>query len=241
MRKADRLFQVVNLIRVHQPIAAASLAERLCVSVRTIYRYIDDLSLGGIPIYGEPGIGYSMHKDFELPPLTLSKDELDALTLSVSMLSRSTGYELSASAKSLLSKIDAVIPVNITSSGDSAIYSLATPYSDAHKKYWDQLRKAISNEGSVCISYLSLRGQKSEREIFPLGLFYWGGKWTLGAWCFLRQEYREFRVDLIQAIRVSSTKRLPCKGINLAAYVQHQVENLNDPKDTDNTLSVGPR
>ena len=104
MRKANRLFQVVNLIRVHQPITAARLAERLGVSVRTIYRYIDDLSLGDIPIYGEPGIGYSMHKDFELPPLTLSEDELEALTLSVSMLSRSTGYELSAAAKLLLSK-----------------------------------------------------------------------------------------------------------------------------------------
>ena len=229
MRKANRLFQVVNLIRVHQPITAARLAERLGVSVRTIYRYIDDLSLGDIPIYGEPGIGYSMHKDFELPPLTLSEDELEALTLSVSMLSRSTGYELSAAAKSLLSKIEAVIPAKNYPSNNPAIFSLATPYSAAHMRCWDQLRRAIRDQVAVHITYLSLQGQETEREIFPLGLFYWGGKWTIGAWCTLRQAYRDFRVDLILTI-VASTTAKPLGGhISFGAYIQHQAENCNDP------------
>ena len=86
MRKADRLFQLVNLIRVHQPVTAAFLAERLEVSVRTVYRYIDDISASGIPVYGEAGRGYTLSEGFELPPLTLSDDELEALTLSVDMM-----------------------------------------------------------------------------------------------------------------------------------------------------------
>lgn len=94
MRKADRLFQVVNLIRTHQPITAQQLAERIGVSVRTIYRYIVDISITGIPVYGESGIGYLMDEDFELPPLTLNQDELAALMLGVEMLSRATGSTL---------------------------------------------------------------------------------------------------------------------------------------------------
>ena len=86
MRKAERLFQLVNLIRAQQPITAEQLAQRIGVSVRTIYRYIDDLSLSGIALYGEPGRGYSLQDGFELPPLTLSQDEIAALLLGVELL-----------------------------------------------------------------------------------------------------------------------------------------------------------
>lgn len=110
MRKAERLFQLVNLIRAHQPITAEQLAQRIGVSVRSIYRYIDDLSLSGIPLYGEPGRGYALQADFELAPLTLSQDEIAALMLGVEMLSKSTGVALAAAARSLLSKIGAVLP-----------------------------------------------------------------------------------------------------------------------------------
>lgn len=111
MRKANRLFQLVNLIRVHQPITAQQLAERMEVSVPSIYRYMDDLSVSGIPIYGEPGRGYALLDNFELPPLTLNTDELEALTLGVEMLPNATGSELAGAAKTLLSKIEAVSPI----------------------------------------------------------------------------------------------------------------------------------
>ena len=94
---------------------------------------------------------------------------------------------------------------------------------------WDQLRRAIRDQVAVHITYLSLQGQETEREIFPLGLFYWGGKWTIGAWCTLRQAYRDFRVDLILTI-VASTTAKPLGGhISFGAYIQHHAENCNDP------------
>ncbi|EIK45896.1 helix-turn-helix type 11 domain-containing protein [Cellvibrio sp. BR] len=84
MRKANRLFQLVNLIRRQQPVSAAKLAEQLQVSVRSIYRYINDLSVTGVPVYAEPGLGYRLQPGLELPPLHLSPEELDALQLAVS-------------------------------------------------------------------------------------------------------------------------------------------------------------
>ena len=94
MRKANRLFQIVNLVRSYQPITAGRLAQELNVSVRTVYRYIDDLSASNIPLYGETGVGYRLHKGFELPPLTLTADEYDALMLGIEMLSVSTGKRI---------------------------------------------------------------------------------------------------------------------------------------------------
>ena len=114
MRKADRLFQLTNIVRARQPITAEELAQELEVSVRTVYRYIDDLSASGIPIFGMAGLGYQLHKQFELPPLNLTDNELDVLLLGVKMVSSWTSDELSESARSLENKIEAVLPNHLT-------------------------------------------------------------------------------------------------------------------------------
>ena len=106
MRKADKLFQLTNIVRAKQPITANEIAEELDVSVRTVYRYIDDLSVSGIPIYGTAGLGYQLTNQFELPPLNLTENELDALLIGVKMVSGWTGDDLSSSAKSLAAKIN---------------------------------------------------------------------------------------------------------------------------------------
>ncbi len=221
MRKADRLFQLVNLIRRQQPVSAVKLAEQLQVSVRSIYRYIDDLSVTGVPVYGEPGLGYRLQPGFELPPLHLSPEELDALQLAVSILSRVTGREMVGAARSLSAKILASLPDEYRHS-ETPLFSFATGLSDQHKDFWDQLRQAISTGQWVSIVYCSLQGQISERKVYPLGLFYWGGKWTLGGWCVLRAEYRDFRVDLIQQLTCCTAPIALPDAVNVTAYISHQ-------------------
>lgn len=142
MRKSDRLFQVVNLIRVHQPITADALAERIGVSARTIYRYIDDLSVSGIPLYGVAGVGYSLREGFELPPLTLTRTELDALMLGVEMLSTAAGTELATSARTLLSKITAALPSADVPPSLSSIRALRVRPATAHQRHLDELNRA---------------------------------------------------------------------------------------------------
>lgn len=221
MRKADRLFQLVNIIRRQQPVPAAKLAEQLQVSVRSIYRYIDDLSVTGVPVYGEPGLGYRLQPGFELPPLHLSPEELDALQLAVSILSRVTGREMAGAARSLSAKILASLPAERRCS-ENALFSFAAGLSDQHKDIWDQLRQAISAGQWVSIIYCSLQGQISERKIYPLGLFYWGGKWTLGGWCALRAEYRDFRIDLIQQLTGCIPPLVLPEAVNVTTYISHQ-------------------
>ncbi|NMP26571.1 YafY family transcriptional regulator [Rahnella sp. SAP-1] len=240
MRKADRLFQVVNLIRVHQPITAKNLAMRLGVSIRTIYRYIDDLSLGGIPIYGEPGVGYAMHKNFELPPLALNHNELEVLALSLDMLSTSVGGKVQVAAQALLAKIEAASPLSSRTTSEKKIFSMtATPQAEQTAS-WEVINAAIQLNAAVCITYLSLKGKTSIRKIFPLGLFYWGGKWTVGAWCCIRETYRDFRVDRILDIQAIPNSTCQITRATLADYKRHQALTWETMflEPTDKTVSV---
>ena len=226
MSKPDRLFQLTNLLRAHQPVTAKQLAEKMMLSERTIYRYIDDLSVSGIPVYGEPGVGYRLTEGFELPPLHLTPLELEALVLGVNLVTTRTGENLSQAAHSLLSKIEASLPLDHDLKMGNESVALA-PYSFYDKKIrknWDLVHTAIKEKTQLQLHYLSLDEQESERNIYPLGLFYWGGVWTLGAWCFLRTAYRNFRVDRIEDIVISNATLLLPEQVSLSDYIQVQKE-----------------
>lgn len=178
MRKSDRLFQLTNILRRHQPITAKQLAEKLMVSERTIYRYIDDLSLSGIPVYGEAGVGYRLSEGFELPPLQLSSGELEALIAGVNFTSSLTGKDFAASAHSLLSKIEAVLPdeLKMISGKDRVLRVLASHRESEAYQMWGNIHSAIETKRWLKISYISLSKVETSRTLFPLGLFYWGGE-----------------------------------------------------------------
>ncbi len=225
MRKSDRLFQLTNLLRRYQPVTAQQLAEKLNVSVRSIYRYIDDLSVNGIPVYGEPGTGYRLQDNFELPALNLTPDELDALLVGVRMVSGWTGAELPASARSLLHKICSGLNETMKHRAEANIFVPELGDRLKESEYWEQLRMAIRDQHKVCIHYVTQEGVLSNRQLYPLGLFYWGGKWTVGAWCTLRTAYRDFRVDRIQALEILAEVFETTNNINLSSYLHAQTQD----------------
>lgn len=221
MRKSDRLFQLTNILRRHQPITAKQLAERLTVSERTIYRYVDDLSLAGIPIYGEPGVGYRLSKGFELPPLQLSSGELEALIAGVSFTASLTGKEFAASANSLLSKIEAALPneSQMIANKDRVVRVPAYHRQSDAYLMWGKVHVGIASGCWLRITYQSLSEIMTDRTIFPLGLFYWGGKWTLGCWCALRGDYRDLRIDRITKLEPSEQAGVLPEDVSLSAYI----------------------
>lgn len=220
MRKSDRLFQLTNLLRAHQPLTARELATRLCVSERTIYRYMDDLSLAGIPVYGEAGLGYRLSEGFEMAPLQLSAAELEALITGVNLVAVLTGKGMADPARALLAKIEAALPAQgIQVDCDPVVR--VPDYRTAHPVYarWDQLHEAITTCRWLEIGYQDAKACKTGRHIYPLGLFYWGGCWTLGAWCALRQAYRDFRVDRIDTLAQCRQGEGAPPGVTLADYL----------------------
>lgn len=244
MRKSDRLFQLTNILRTHQPITAKRLAEKLLVSERTIYRYIDDLSISGIPVYGELGVGYRLSEGFELPPLQLSQSELEALITGVNFVVSLTGKGLATAAHSVLSKIEASIPnqhlpykalsntsfskpsvsnESQNSDTDNRIIRIPVNHRNSESyRLWQQAHSAIELGSWLKIFYRSLAEDVTERRVFPLGLFYWGGKWTLGCWCELRGQYRDFRVDRIMALEPLEYAGILPDGVSLQAYMAVQ-------------------
>ena len=219
MRKADKLFQLTNLIRVKQPITADEIAEELGVSVRTIYRYIGDLSVSGIPIYGTKGIGYQLHENYELPPLNLTEKEIDALVLGIKMVSTWTGDLLSEGAQSLANKIELVLPKHVRNEYSPIVYAPDLSIRENEREVWGQCYEAIKKQYVLQIRYRTPDGNLTDRKIFPLGLFYWGGKWTLGCWCSMRGDYRDFRLDRIKEIIVTKKTYETTDVVNLQAYM----------------------
>lgn len=203
MRRADRLFQLVQLIRGRRLSTAAFLAERLQVSLRTVYRDVADLVAQGVPIEGEAGVGYRMRAGFDLPPLMFTTDEAKALVAAVRLARPRLDTALAAQAEGALSKILSVLPGAVRAAAESlAVYAPTGVLDEATRDRLETLRLATEARRKLRLHYLDLKEVASERTVHPLGCFYWGQVWTLAAWCESRQGFRSFRVDRIQQLQV---------------------------------------
>ena len=206
MRRADRLFTIVQLLRGGRHVTARTLADRLEVSERTIYRDVVELGLCGVPIEGEPGHGYRLPKTFEIPPLMFERHELEALVVGARFVEAWCGPGLAASARSALVRIRGVVPSHLSGHVDDArIYALRFGR-DAASDHFDVLHEAIGGRRRIVMDYAGEDGRASaDRTVRPLGLYFWGKVWTLAAWCELRDDFRSFRVDRIRTPRLGDT------------------------------------
>jgi predicted DNA-binding transcriptional regulator YafY len=195
MRRADRLFTIVQLLRGGRHVTARRLAERLEVSERTIYRDVDELTLCGVPIEGEAGRGYRLPKSFEIPPLMFDRDEIEALVVGVRLVEAWCGPALAASARSALTRIRGAVPAaSIEHVDDSPVYAPRFARGAAPPNF-ELAHRAIASSRRIAFEYVSDDGNQSARTIRPLGLYFWGKVWTLAAWCELRVNFRSFRLD----------------------------------------------
>ena len=202
MRRADRLFQIVQLIRGRRLTTAAHLAQRLEVSLRTIYRDVADLQQQGVPIEGEAGVGYRLGAGFDLPPLMFSHDEARALVASVRMAQVWQDPALAQAAEVALGKILSVLPVAARVAAQSmAIYAPPLGLEPAVQITLQTLCEAVQARRKLQVRYRDSADRMSQRTLRPLGCFYWGKVWTLAAWCESRNDFRSFRLDRIDSLR----------------------------------------
>ena len=200
MRRADRLFQIVQLLRGGRLVTARMLSERLEVSERTIYRDIADLQGSGVPVEGEAGVGYVMREGFDLPPLMFSRDEVVALVAGARLIRAWGGREMARAAEEALVKIGAVLPEDARERANAVqVHAMQMPgLDDATRDRLDRIERAVDGRISLWIGYADGEGAVTERQVRPLGLWFWGKVWTLVGWCELREDFRMFRVDRIR-------------------------------------------
>ena len=225
MRRADRLFRLVQLLRGGRLTTAKRLAEQLEVSERTIYRDIADLIGSGVPIEGEAGVGYVMRDGYDMPPLMFSAEEAAALVAGARLLQAWGGAAMAAAAEEAVMKIDAVLPARARDRARAApVHAFATgPMTPDLRVRLDALDAAIHDRLRLRIFYADESGRRSERVLRPLGLWFWGKVWTLVGWCELREDFRVFRVDRIT--RMEEGARFASeRGRDLQAFYRRKEE-----------------
>lgn len=198
MRRADRLFQIVQHLRGGRLVTAAQLAERLEVSPRTIYRDVADLIGSGVPVEGEAGVGYVMRQGYDLPPLMFTRAEITALVAGARLIRAFGGAAMARASEEALIKIETVLPdAARAEAGRVPIHAIAGPTDPALRDRLDRVEAAIGTGHLLRLDYADEAGTRTLRDVRPLGLWFWGKTWTLIAWCELRQAFRLFRIDRI--------------------------------------------
>lgn len=224
MRRADRLFQIVQLIRGRRLSTAEFLAARLEVSVRTVYRDVADLQHQGVPIEGEAGVGYRLGAGFDLPPLMFSQGEANALVAAARLAQAWLDAGMARELEGALGKILSVLPPAARAAAEAqALYAPSVGLTPREQAVLQALREAVQTRHVVQLDYADERGRPSLRRVWPLGCFYWGKVWTMAAWCELRSDFRGFRIDRVAAFEVLPDRFAPVPGRTLADMLR-QVE-----------------
>ncbi|WP_281184904.1 YafY family protein [Trichlorobacter lovleyi] len=229
MNKAERLFQLVTLLRSRRTaMTAEAIAAMMGVSVRTVYRDVQALSLSGVPIEGEAGVGFLIRPGHQLPPLMFSPDELQALIVGSRMVQSFTDRDLARAAQQVEQKIRSVLTDELKQHAEQQPYRIpVVEDDDGLRETHGQLRRACEQHCKLAVGYADENGSETERIIWPLGMIGWSSCWTLLAWCELRRDYRNFRFDRFRSLQVLEEHFTPTAEISIAAYLK-QVIGIRD-------------
>ena len=220
MRRADRLFEIIQQLRGDRLVTANALAAKLEVSIRTVYRDIRDLQASGVPIDGAAGVGYLLRPGYQLPPLMFLPSEIEALIVGARMVKAWAGKSLAAAATEALVKIGEVVPEERMRDAQRVpIFAPGIRLQDAERDSLDAFGKAIDGRLKTRFDYRDAEGGASRRTVRPLALHFWGQVWTLAAWCELRTDFRTFRVDRAEGLEVTAERYEREPGRTLEDYL----------------------
>ncbi|HEX9559095.1 MAG TPA: YafY family protein [Reyranella sp.] len=221
MRRADRLFDVIQVLRTaRKPVTAATLAEELEVTVRTVYRDVATLQARRVPIEGAPGLGYVLRKGFDLPPLMFTVDEIEAVTVGARMVQRLRDPELQAAARRVLDKVTVVLPESLRGHvADAPFYVSQGEAATPRGVDMAEVRSAIRDRRKLRIAYVDEKHRRTRRTVWPLAMAYYVDVTLVGAWCELRKDLRNFRVERIAASRVLAERFQDHNGRLLAQWL----------------------
>lgn len=199
MRKASRLFEIIQILRLaRRPVTAQTIADKLEVTARSVYRDIAALQTMRVPIEGERGVGYILRPGFSLPPLMFSIEETEAIVLALAMVGRSSDTELRQAAKKASDKIAASLPEPLSKTlSANALHAWGSIAPTPVGIDLATVRRAVRDEERLEISYRDETGTETRRQIRPIAVIYYSETVNIVGWCELRQAIRNFRSDRV--------------------------------------------
>ena len=225
MRRADRLFEIIQILRRRKLARARDMAEKLEVSERTVYRDIRDLMASGVPIEGEAGVGYILRGGYDLPPIMFDEEEIEALVLGVRIVESWADPKLAQAAGQVIAKVESVLPERLRKHMDeTALLAPLNHYAEPLSVDPTALRTAIRTCRKVEFSYADREGVATRRTVRPLALAFYGPVWLLASWCELRQDFRAFRLDRMTELAVTDQVFAAEPGRTIADYLKRDGE-----------------
>jgi predicted DNA-binding transcriptional regulator YafY len=207
MNRIDRLTAILIQLQSKRVVKAEEISERFEISLRTVYRDVKALMEAGVPIGSEAGKGYFIVDGYHLPPVMLSQEEASAMLTAGKLVEKMTDVSIRKAYESALLKIKSVLNdsekdhLEVLQSSIQ-VWRLPDQQSDYPNEFMTEITKAVSHKNVICIEYFSSKTQEhTKREVEPIGIVHYSGKWHLIAWCRLRNGYRDFRVDMIKTLR----------------------------------------
>ncbi|KUR74578.1 YafY family protein [Novosphingobium sp. Fuku2-ISO-50] len=202
MRRTERLFRIIQILRgARRAQTGRDLAVELEVSLRTLYRDIAELIAQGVPVRGEAGTGYVLDKGYDLPPLMLTADELEAAVLGAAWVAGHGDPQLANGARDLIAKLSAIVPADLRpillDAGSKPISFAQRPVDGIDVA---ALRRAIRDRHKVAIVYTDAQGTVTQRVIWPIFIAYIEHVRVIVAWCETRQDFRHFRTDRVERL-----------------------------------------
>ena len=238
MRRADRLFQIVQYLRGRRLTTAAQLAGWLEVSERTVYRDIRDLAISGVPVEGEAGVGYRLRPGFDLPPIMFTMDEVEALVAGARMMETWGGPALGRHARSAMAKIALALPAARREEIErTKLFAPGFLVPKDAAAGLETVRQAILRRRKLHIEYVDGAHRASTRTLDPLALYFWGTTWSVAAWCESREDFRIFRLDRIRSLQMGGEKFDEVSGRTLEDFV----ESVSRERDQQASPGVGTR
>ena len=222
MRRAERLFRLVNELRSRGVSRAEDLATYFEISVRTVYRDIAHLQGSGLPIEGEAGVGYLLRPGFDLPAMTFTFEQLDALAMGLSFVEVAGDTSLAEAAREVRSKIQASLPDPDKRKLENAPLFASRRDGPAHPSM-KLIRRAVRARNILHLVYEDSAGTKSDRRVRPLAIWAFTDGWLFAAWCELRNDFRAFRLDRITKIDETGDQFPDEPSQNLKAYLATKI------------------
>jgi predicted DNA-binding transcriptional regulator YafY len=229
MRRAERLFRIVGELRARGGARAVDLAAELETSTRTIYRDIAHLQGSGLPIEGEAGVGYLLRPGFDLPAMTFTSEQLDALATGLAFVEAAGDPALAEAAAQVRAKLQGVLPDPAERRLTDAPHFAARRGGPADAVA-EQVRRAIRDKRVVRIDYRDEAGANSERRVRPLAVWAFTDGWLFVAWCELRADFRAFRLDRIAKLADTGDRFDDHPERTLTAYLAAKMPELLTPR-----------
>jgi predicted DNA-binding transcriptional regulator YafY len=206
MNRIDRLTAILIQLQTKRVVRAEEISERFEISLRTVYRDVKALMEAGVPIGSEAGKGYFIVDGYHLPPVMFNQEEASAMLTAGKLIEKMTDQSIRKAYESALLKIKSVLNdsekdhlENLQSS--IQVWRLPDQPSDFPNQFMGEITKALSHKNVICLEYFSNKTQEhTKREVEPIGIVHYSGKWHLIAWCRLRNGYRDFRMDMIKTL-----------------------------------------